>query len=269
MISIITAVHNQIAMNRIFLESIERYTRNLFELIVVDNNSTDGSREFFGKAKAVVIENDGNYSYPYCQNRGIEAARYHILAFLNNDVIVPPGWDEKIVLAMEENDLDIITPCGIERLESREATRRYKRKWKMIRNLIGTFGNTNFTLRLMHRLMYGDWGEFSRKRFDRFSYNVIEGFVANSVIMTRKAVDKVGMWDERVQSAGWDLCIRSKKRSLDVGDIKPVHIALGVFTHHFIRLTLKSSPPPFKDGGRLMALDEKWDSESIAKYLCV
>ena len=47
MISIVTAVHNQIGMNRLFYETLKRNTRNVYELIIIDNNSTDGSREFF------------------------------------------------------------------------------------------------------------------------------------------------------------------------------------------------------------------------------
>ena len=86
MISIVTAVHNQIGMNRLFYETLKRNTRNVYELIIIDNNSTDGSREFFREHADTVIENHGNYSYPYCQNQGIAAARYDYLVFLNNDV---------------------------------------------------------------------------------------------------------------------------------------------------------------------------------------
>lgn len=269
MISIITAVHNQMAMNRVFLEGLLKYTHYPFELIVVDNDSTDGSKEFFRDAKAEVIENAGNYSYPYCQNRGIGAAKYDIMAFLNNDIIVAPEWDKKIIGTMTEKGLDIITACGIERLENMAVTRKYKRRWKAVRNICGLFGYNYTSLRVMHRIMYGDWEDFSRKRFDRFSDEVMEGFVGSSVIMTRRALDKVGMWDERIQASDWDLCVRSKKRSMEVGDIRPVHIALGVFNHHFIRLTVKAGPPPFKDGDKLIPLEEKWDRESIAKYLNV
>jgi glycosyltransferase involved in cell wall biosynthesis len=92
MISIITAVFNQRGMNQLFYEKLVEYTENPFELIIIDNNSTDGSREYFENKKFVkLIKNDGNYSYPFCQNQGIKAAKYDYLAFLNNDIIVCPG----------------------------------------------------------------------------------------------------------------------------------------------------------------------------------
>ncbi|MEO5572209.1 MAG: glycosyltransferase, partial [Bacteroidia bacterium] len=109
MISIITAVHNGLAMNKIFLDNLEKYSHHPFELIIIDNNSTDGSREFFKQNKATVIENAGNYSYPYCQNQGIKKAKFDILAFLNNDVIVSPGWDKRLIEIAEKNSLEIIT----------------------------------------------------------------------------------------------------------------------------------------------------------------
>ena len=41
MISIITAVHNQLAMNKLFVESLHKYSTMPFELIIIDNASSD------------------------------------------------------------------------------------------------------------------------------------------------------------------------------------------------------------------------------------
>jgi glycosyltransferase involved in cell wall biosynthesis len=46
MISIITAVHNQLAMNKLFMQSLRKYSAMDFELIIIDNASTDGSADF-------------------------------------------------------------------------------------------------------------------------------------------------------------------------------------------------------------------------------
>ena len=73
-LSIITAVHNQLPMNRIYVEELRRRTDLPYELIVVDNASTDGSREFFESQGATVIANPANYSYPRCQNQGLAVA---------------------------------------------------------------------------------------------------------------------------------------------------------------------------------------------------
>jgi len=47
MISVITAIYNQRAVNELFWEHLQRYTKNSFELIIIDNGSTDGSADFF------------------------------------------------------------------------------------------------------------------------------------------------------------------------------------------------------------------------------
>lgn len=267
MISIIVAIHNQLAVNKIFHEFLRRYTRLPCELIVIDNNSSDGSREFFESVGATVIRNDGNYSYSFCQNQGIRAARYEVLAFLNNDIILSPSWDERILAAMDRHGLEVATCCGVERLENKSQTRFFRKKWGFIKNVVGVFGHNERTLRLMHKIMYGNWEKFAQRRFEKFQTAVQEGFVGNTTVMKKNALEKIGLWDERIYAADFDLYFRSKKRSATVGDLKPVHVVLGVFNHHFIRLTLHSSPPKFKDQSNLISLDEKWGKETVAAYM--
>jgi GT2 family glycosyltransferase len=263
MISIITAVHNQLGINKIFLESLKKYSYHPFELIIVDNNSTDGSREFFEKAGAIIIKNNENFSYPYTQNQGIRAARYSYFAFLNNDIVVAPNWDKHLLETLQENKLDVLTVCGIERMESPSITKRFGRRWKAIKNSIAFFNRSESSFRLMHRLMYGSWENFCQKRWNNFGTQVVEGFVGNSVICTQNALDKLGLWDERIQAADFDLYVRSKKRFIEHGDVKPCHIALGVFNHHYIRVTLKSKPPVFADASNMIPFDQKWSQEEL------
>jgi hypothetical protein len=128
-------------------------------------------------------------------------------------------------------------------------------------------GTNERTLRLMHKIMYGSWETFTQRRFDKFQYTVREGFVGNTVLMKRSALEKVGYWDERIYAADFDLYFRSKKRSAEAGDIKPVHTALGVFNHHFIRVTLHGARPVFKDQSRLIALEEKWGMDVTQSHM--
>lgn len=268
MISIITAIHNQLPMNKLFWQYLQKHTFHPFELIVIDNNSSDGSAEFFEQMGAVVIRNKANYSYPYTQNQGVTVAQYDVYAFLNNDIIVAPKWDLLLLESMRVHNLDIITVCGIERVETQAATKAMGRKWKRIKNTIqALLGINAFTLRLMHQLMYQNWERFSAKRQQQFAQQVVEGFVGNSVVYTRKAAALIGNWDERIQEADFDLYIRSKKRALESGDIKPCHIALDVFHHHYIRITAKAKPPVFADANQMIPLSQKWTEAERMHYL--
>lgn len=268
-ISIITAIHNGIAFNKIYLDSLKRYTHNEFELIIIDNASTDRSTEFFSQNGAVVIRNEKNFSYPYTQNQGIKIATGEYLFFLNNDIIVSPQWDKHLIGIAAKNNVDIISAKGIENMGSKNETKKYDRRWKRIKYplLIGGLGKGN--LLLMARLMYGNWEKFCATQMNDYGDKIIEGILGNNVMMTRRAIEIVGLWDEGQQAADFDLFMRVKKRSIEHADIKPCHIALGVFIHHYIRMTskyYKTKPTPFADKDKLISLSDKWSEEERENY---
>jgi len=259
LLSIIVAVHNQLAMNRLFWQHLSANTKDEWELVVIDNGSSDGSAEFFEAKGARVLRNGGNYSYPYCQNRGIEVAQGDCLAFLNNDVIVPPDWNTRLQDSMRQHGIDVMTSCGIEHIETTAATKRLRRRWRLIKNLVlFIFGRGETALALMHQLMYPRWQHFLEQRNQAFHLKIKQGFVGNTVMMTRRALALVGVWDERIQMADFDLYMRVQQRHAEHGDIQPVHIALDVFVHHYIRLTQGRSYPSFVDRDRLISLQDKW-----------
>jgi GT2 family glycosyltransferase len=265
LVSIITAIHNGLAFNELFYESLVKYTVSPFELIIIDNASDDGSREYFESRGAVVIKNKENYSYPYCQNQGIEVSKGEYLAFLNNDLIMSPHWDQILIEACRKHQVDVISGSGIENLGNLPDTRAMDRKWKRTKNPLSIFGFSKTNLALMHRLMYGNWEKFCRKKFDKFGYEIVEGIVGNNVMITRHGLNIVGLWDERIQEADFDLFMRTKKRSLETGDIKPCQIALGSFIHHYGKMTVKYAVKrkPFADQDKQLRLVEKWKAEEV------
>ncbi len=69
------------------------------EIIFVDDGSTDGTREWL-KSLAVpchVLLNDRNLGFAGTCNRGAAAARGEFLFFLNNDLVLLPGWLEPML----------------------------------------------------------------------------------------------------------------------------------------------------------------------------
>ena len=268
MISIITAVHNGLSFNKIYLETLRKYTRGPYEVIIIDNASTDGSREYFQENGCKVIANEKNYSYPYCQNQGIREASGDHLFFLNNDIVVCPFWNERLIEVARLHGVDIISAAGIENLGDSKETKKIARAWKRVKNPLMIFGFGKRNLLFMHWLMYGNWERYCERRAEKFGNDVIEGIVGNNVMMSRRAVEIMGGWDERIQAADWDLFMRTKQRSMEKGDIKPCHIALGVYIHHYIRMTVKYAvkPTPFADLVRMIHLTEKWSEKEISLY---
>lgn len=267
MISIITAIHNGLPFNQLFLESLRKYTFHPFQLIIIDNASSDGSTKFFEKEDCIVIRNAVNQNYPYSQNQGMQRATGEYLFFLNNDLIVSPLWDKLLIETAKQHQLDIISACGIENAGDAKTTRQLRRKWKRTKNLLLFVGGFKANLKLMHRLMYGRWKRFCEERFNTFGHQVVEGILGNNVMMTRKALSIVNRWDERVQQADFDLFIRIKKRAFEVGDIKPCGIALGVFIHHYIRMTSKYAKPlPFAGKENMIGINDKYNVDEYEAF---
>jgi N-acetylglucosaminyl-diphospho-decaprenol L-rhamnosyltransferase len=65
-----------------------------FEVLFVDNGSTDGSIAFVSEAypDVRVIDNRNNLGFAEGNNAGARAARGTILTFLNNDTVAAPDW---------------------------------------------------------------------------------------------------------------------------------------------------------------------------------
>jgi GT2 family glycosyltransferase/glycosyltransferase involved in cell wall biosynthesis len=93
-ISIVIPAFNQFRFTKACLASLqERQGTERFEVIVVDDCSTDATAEAVPQMKAVVyLRNDANSGFIASCNRGAEKARGKYLVFLNNDTLVRDRW---------------------------------------------------------------------------------------------------------------------------------------------------------------------------------
>jgi GT2 family glycosyltransferase len=93
-ISIIIPVWNQFRFTQACLASLQEHQgRERFEVIVVDDCSTDATAEAVPQIPGVVyLRNETNSGFIASCNRGAEKARGKYLVFLNNDTLVSTGW---------------------------------------------------------------------------------------------------------------------------------------------------------------------------------
>ena len=92
--SIIILNYNLALYTRNLIESIRRNTKTgSYEIIVVDNGSTDDSVPYLRQQKDVrLIVNAENMGFPKGCNQGMEAARGDEILLLNNDTLVTYNW---------------------------------------------------------------------------------------------------------------------------------------------------------------------------------
>lgn len=108
-ISIIIPNLNGIRYLPACLGSIQSQVFREFEVIVIDNGSTDGSVGFIRAhfPETVIIENKRNLGFAKANNQGIEIARSAYIATLNNDTEVDSEWLKHLYSAVKSSDSSV------------------------------------------------------------------------------------------------------------------------------------------------------------------
>lgn len=104
--SIIILTYNNLDYNKNCIYSIKNFTpKGSYEIIVVDNNSSDGTAEWLKEQKDIkTILNNENKGFPAGCNQGIAAAADgNDILLLNNDTIVTPNWLDNLQACLHSN----------------------------------------------------------------------------------------------------------------------------------------------------------------------
>lgn len=100
-VSIIIPVYNKVEFTKKCLEALDRNTqRGAYDLIIIDNASTDGTKDFLRGLHdddIKVITNEKNLGFARACNQGARAATGQDLLFLNNDTEAQHGWLEPLI----------------------------------------------------------------------------------------------------------------------------------------------------------------------------
>ncbi len=107
LVSIVILNWNGLALTKRCLESLEDQTYTDFDIVVVDNGSSDGSQRWLKDNKRLnLIQNNKNLGFAKAINQGINLSvqnnATYIIA-LNNDTVADKSWLKSLVTHMEKN----------------------------------------------------------------------------------------------------------------------------------------------------------------------
>ena len=97
------------------------YPSECYEVILVDNGSSDNSVEFMKRKfpKVKILTLNRNYGFATGNNKGTKLAKGDIFVFLNNDTFVDKNWLKQLIWVMTTEQVDI---CGSQIVFMRQPT---------------------------------------------------------------------------------------------------------------------------------------------------
>ncbi len=239
-ISVIIPVYNALEHTKVCIENVEVcLAHRPYEIIVVDNASTDGTAEYLaGKDNVRVIANREPESVAAAFNKGYRMAAGELILFMHNDTVLPPYSIDLLENALYSDDkLGAVGP-----------TAQGHRFWP-------------------HELLeqieeYDDIAGMGRsfEKARRLQCNLRPAFVLEDFcsLFKREAIDDVGEWDEsfllryfedvdyscRMQLKGWKLAI-----------------VPNVFVHHFQAATFKANQIDHEKAWKIFSnyFKKKWN----------
>jgi glycosyltransferase involved in cell wall biosynthesis len=108
-VSLVIPVYNEESYLALCLQAIAQQTVRPFEVIVVDNNSTDNTAAVARQFPFVKLIQETRQGVAYARDRGFNAACGDVIGRTDGDTILAPDWVEKIQQAFTDPSVDAVS----------------------------------------------------------------------------------------------------------------------------------------------------------------
>ncbi len=193
-ISIIMINYNTFELTKNAIESIFKFSTNFeYELILIDNNSPDGSGEElkrYFKEKIIYIQSGGNFGTSKSFNLGVKISKGKYILWLNTDILIKENFIYKLFNYMEDNCECGI--CGGNVLDfDGNPTHSYREEIPNLKNIKKDMS-----------LSYCFFNKFKRKYKHEYNYSNKPkevGYITGADMMIRKSIfDIIGLFNEDI-----------------------------------------------------------------------
>jgi GT2 family glycosyltransferase/Flp pilus assembly protein TadD len=206
-LTIVIPVFNGLRYTQECVKALRSATTVPYDILLVDNGSTDGTGEWAEREGILTIRNEQNRGFGYACNQGMTASDSAYVALINNDVIVSHGWAERLIAHLKDDPaIGLIGPCTNYAGSAQQIASHYPDRETFVRFAEDLYRN--------HR----------GKR------EVVDHLVGMCLIMPRRVIMEVGLFDPRFGLGNYednDYAARTRMAGYRLA------IARDVFVHHY------------------------------------
>ena len=229
LVSVVICSYNDRRHLRDCLNALLACTYSRFEIVFVDDGSTDGTVDEVSRmlnasnVRSIVVRNERNVGLARARNIGATASHGELIAFLDSDTIVDPRWLDEAANMMQSD-------ASVGAMQSKLLLVNSNR-FDYAGNYLSQFGL------LVQRVREGE-EDSGQLNF------VSEIFAAKGAAMfiRRDVLDRIGMFDEdySIYMEETDVCWR-----VWLAGYKVVFVPASVVYHDFNRATQRVSRPAY------------------------